>query len=1390
MQTSDNLNYYYGADYATKAITDIHDIDTTDLDEFVEFFKSQYAVTFPSKVYTSEDTRLLYKNILSFYRALGTEDSFKMLFRLLFNEEIEIYYPKTDMLIASGGNYMQQVRIKVQYTENISNIKNSKLIGSSSGAYGTVEDVDIIRPTRRGRVPGQIAKTSSPYSFGVSNTRTFDSDRFVEEYGKAAFVTLSDQHGHFDLFESIYYIKDNEMLSSVSNTVILPVPVGLLFDVDFNRYNNPNNVISFTDGLHSKRSLSTYTPWGSGNVGYANSGDWHTTGPGQGEIQLFSNTTNDTPANMQHLRIGNNTSSPSSNGDLRHLVYSGRIGIESDDVLYKLTVIARDIGGNSAASVAEGNRFSAGIVCIRHNLNKINSEYQDTYENPLWLACHQQAIDDNFFEYTAYFKGRQQSHDINSVYPATNYGNGGRIDLTSGPRYYNSIHKAIAGKVILPFNTTWITPTFKVNEPVGATYSQGITDIAGVRIEEIGTLQSNFTAHGGMYRDDASLLSTKGAHLQDGHYRQIYAYDIRSQQQMKDYNTVIRKSTHPAGLKLFGTTVVTNDANNISILSANSFLLEPFSPLSVNSLAGWWSADKISLDNIQYRNFSSNALAKPIFGSTINRIPAGISVFNIPETDYGSIPSLASFSNVIFTHTEISHSPVDGIGKLKVTDEHHGSTNPKIWLKNAVDPAGSHTVHNYVYTDDEHPIVLDPRKKWLVSCYAAVSNTISDTAHNSFLYELFLANSSGHDTSVASAAVPDFSSENVWERKSQVIDLTPYNNTRAALAITLASRNKFVQPTGNTIYHFDGFMVEEYDPVAHNAGSPYNPSVFTLPGINGANVTSWYDQSQNEHHVYANVQGQFTELFYPQYVANAFNGQPAIRFRSTNFANIASDLYVSNETSNIYPYSSFGGTVNAQAMHYGDSPKSVPTSTLRANTMLADPRLARPVSNSWTLMIVGKLNAHHSSFHYGHQKGHHATTTIGPLPTPFSSGFDGHKYGPGGNTLKTLSGGAIGISLNWVSHGSGNELISSLSSNSTSYTQVRTPDLQPTGSLSHVSEVVNNYFMFGMSESANVWSRDDLINFHHNGRRYANSELVQSIPANFTGTQNMYNTELDGVIWETQNNYRTSIGGWSPANNQINESGTYGVTGLFGQEGTHQWDGDLSEILVFNEKLSNTSVALVEGYLAHKYGLQESLVHKDGTNAANTYAYKWTFANTEDGWIASGGVGTVTKQGDPHANLIFETVSGGADQAIEIKFPSHPIDGSGFYEVKLRMMRRGSSAGTWRGNLTWTTTDEQLEHHDPPGGGPLFPYGSLLVSSEPDGTDTSVFVDYYADLSSKWSSHKVTGLKLWFQTGADSSEKYYIDEISIYNSTRKHHPFRYDPPTSVYKFANTWYKDY
>lgn len=93
------------------------DVDKT-LDQFVDSFKSQYLLNFPKTFAISKennkpvDEKKLIKNIKSFYAAKGTEKTYEFLFRILYDTNVEFYYPKRDILKLSDGKWIAKKSIK------------------------------------------------------------------------------------------------------------------------------------------------------------------------------------------------------------------------------------------------------------------------------------------------------------------------------------------------------------------------------------------------------------------------------------------------------------------------------------------------------------------------------------------------------------------------------------------------------------------------------------------------------------------------------------------------------------------------------------------------------------------------------------------------------------------------------------------------------------------------------------------------------------------------------------------------------------------------------------------------------------------------------------------------------------------------------------------------------------------------------------------------------------------------------------------------------------------------------------------------------------------------------------------------------------------------------
>ena len=88
-----------------------NDIDMT-LDSFVDYFKKNYLVDIPDTILA--DKRTFLKNVREVYKGKGTDKSFILLFRMLFNETAEIYYPKVDMLKASDGIFTSETVLNLK----------------------------------------------------------------------------------------------------------------------------------------------------------------------------------------------------------------------------------------------------------------------------------------------------------------------------------------------------------------------------------------------------------------------------------------------------------------------------------------------------------------------------------------------------------------------------------------------------------------------------------------------------------------------------------------------------------------------------------------------------------------------------------------------------------------------------------------------------------------------------------------------------------------------------------------------------------------------------------------------------------------------------------------------------------------------------------------------------------------------------------------------------------------------------------------------------------------------------------------------------------------------------------------------------------------------------
>ena len=124
----------------SKNLENYQDIDRT-LDEFVKYFRREVLTSFPEDILANKP--LVYKKIKDLYYAKGTENAYKLLFKILFDEEIEFYYPGNDILIASDGRWIQEntIRLSSPFTGNPELFGGADIEGLTSGATAKVNRV-------------------------------------------------------------------------------------------------------------------------------------------------------------------------------------------------------------------------------------------------------------------------------------------------------------------------------------------------------------------------------------------------------------------------------------------------------------------------------------------------------------------------------------------------------------------------------------------------------------------------------------------------------------------------------------------------------------------------------------------------------------------------------------------------------------------------------------------------------------------------------------------------------------------------------------------------------------------------------------------------------------------------------------------------------------------------------------------------------------------------------------------------------------------------------------------------------------------------------------------------------------------------------------------------
>ena len=191
---------------STRELRNLHDYqniaETTD--EFINHFANTFLPQVPYEIVA--DKKLFIKYINQFNQSRGTLAAYKLLFRALYNEDVEIEFPSEKIMKVSDGDWRIDRYIVTPYNSALTGIIGKTITGDVSGAKALVEDV--IRKTISGRDLLQIILSNIRGEFKHLENAQVDSLTFLVEAGIST-LDIKTRGGGFSGGDIVNLVSNN-----------------------------------------------------------------------------------------------------------------------------------------------------------------------------------------------------------------------------------------------------------------------------------------------------------------------------------------------------------------------------------------------------------------------------------------------------------------------------------------------------------------------------------------------------------------------------------------------------------------------------------------------------------------------------------------------------------------------------------------------------------------------------------------------------------------------------------------------------------------------------------------------------------------------------------------------------------------------------------------------------------------------------------------------------------------------------------------------------------------------------------------------------------------------------------------------------------------------------
>jgi hypothetical protein len=525
----------------------------TSVDKYVDYLREELYPSIPSTYYG--DKRLVAQYFKDFYESKSNEQSYRFLFKLLYDEDIDFYYPGTDVLRVSDGNFEKTQIIRtvavatgtnslgVPFDRDIFLFLNKTIRGQSSGFLANVVDIKKFFIGSREVAEMTLKLVSGTFTAGESIVDIDDANLVTTIFGIISGVTIIDGGSGYEEGDNIIISGDGSeaqaRVSSIKESPISALTVNTIgHGYQLNTAATINNtgtggsgfivrVTELANTYSVTSGANTYTVGEISQVSVINRGEGYFKKP---SITLQDTTISSLGLLSDKLITISNAGSNYGVGNT--LVFTGGSGTSA---------------AGQIASVVESTTFD--LLFEDGFQMKADGSYYDIIKNEDWAV----------------------------VGPIK------RIELTNFGTGYSS-----ASLPVITINTTTgssanliATNVQGKSATVTVDTSNNITGIGSIRAVEIVNFGINYSAANasasalgdgnailspvisglgikqGVWLDDDGKIDYKI--IQDSYYYQDYSYVIKSGLTFQTYSNTLKSIIHPAGLTYFGEINILNN---------------------------------------------------------------------------------------------------------------------------------------------------------------------------------------------------------------------------------------------------------------------------------------------------------------------------------------------------------------------------------------------------------------------------------------------------------------------------------------------------------------------------------------------------------------------------------------------------------------------------------------------------------------------------------------------------------------------------------------------------------------------------------------------------------------------------------------------------------------